>query len=651
MRTSGGIPLTFAKWFPNPTRTLYRDKSPSLAAAPAREASTPAAPRSIAMSPSTKNRSAGAAGSVPTLAALNADPAAMAAKGYPLDLCNIQGNILGGFNKDFQSFLFLRFADKPSARRWVGSIAGEVASATELAKFDGLFKHLNDRRGGELGVLKATWMNIAFTHKGIAFLGAKEADKFPQEFVQGMKARAGQNQDTGDSAPAKWIPPLQNEIHALMIVASDSQEDLGEHVMRYIHNMGVHGVQLAYLQEGAVRQDEPGHEHFGFRDGVSQPGIRHLDSHVGSLTGGDGRANPIHGNPGQDRLHAGEFVLGYPTQKLEKKDCGVKGEVKPNPDEGPISPMHVAGNETAPSWGTNGSYLVFRRLAQDVGGFHAMLAQLAKDGKFDTDDPAIVGAKLVGRYKSGAPLELTKDEVELLGKTFDPTKGDPSKAVADALGVTPKTKAPQGDLAEDRRLNNHFEYGEDQGAIVPRAAHIRKVYPRDENRTDKPKSGDENDSQTHRIIRRGIPFGTSFRPGLGSAGHGGKPGVEEPGDRGLLFICYQSSLKRQFEFVQQKWVHNEDFPLKGDGEDPIIAQTPDGNFVLQGGDGLEKSHAQVMHFVKMTGGEYFFQPAIDTLTKELGDPVEAGICLPVLGLPDLGDIDAPGADPCAGAEK
>ena len=613
------------------------------------------------MSLTTQPASAGAAGSLPTEAAFSAAPAAAAAPGYRLDLEQIQGNILGGFNKDFQTFLFLRFNghDNASARDWVGGIAGEVASAGEVGAFDRLFKLVNSRRGGELGVVKATWMNVAFTHKGVEYLGAADAGRFPREFKEGMKARADANLDTGASAPAKWVAALQGEIHALMIVASDSQEDLGEHVLRYVHNLGVHGVQLVYLQEGAVRQDEPGHEHFGFRDGVSQPGVRHFDSHVGALTGGDGRAKPIHGNPGQDRLHAGEFVLGYPTQKLERKDCGGGKAVNPNPDEGPLSPKHQAAGkggfvveaEESPAWGANGSYLVFRRLAQNVGGFRDMVRKLAESGQLGTTDPAVVGAKLVGRYKSGAPLELTEDQKALIAAKklpvdFDPTKGDPSRAVALALGVTGQTLPNEGDLAEDRRLNNHFEYGDDPGAVVPRAAHIRKVYPRDEARPD----GDENDSQTHRILRRGIPFGTSFRPSLGAAGHGGKPGVEEPGDRGLLFLCYQSSLKRQFEFVQRQWVHKKDFPKPGDGQDPIIAQTADGKFALQGEDGLNKAHVEVMQFVRMTGGEYFFQPSIAALTGELGNRPAKSTELPQLGLPDLGDIDAPKADPCAGAD-
>ena len=106
--------------------------------------------------------------------------------------------------------------------------------------------------------------------------------------------------------------------------------------------------------------------------------------------------------------------------------------------------------------------------------------------------------------------------------------------------------------------------------IVPRAAHIRKAYTRDETLPGlKDAEDSESVTQTHRLLRRGIPFGTSFRPSLGATGHGGKFGVEEPNDRGLLFLAYQSDIERQFEFVQNNWVNNVNFPQSGDGQDPI----------------------------------------------------------------------------------
>ena len=100
----------------------------------------------------------------------------------------------------------------------------------------------------------------------------------------------------------------------------------------------------------------------------------------------------------------------------------------------------------------------------------------------------------------------------------------------------------------------------------------RKVYPRDSPTP----GGGESDTQTHRILRRGIPFGTSFRPSLGATGHGGKFGVEEPRDRGLLFLCYQSSLARQFEFLQRVWVNNPTFPESATQDEALPEGEQDG---------------------------------------------------------------------------
>jgi deferrochelatase/peroxidase EfeB len=251
---------------------------------------------------------------------------------------------------------------------------------------------------------------------------------------------------------------------------------------------------------------------------------------------------------------------------------------------------------------------VFRRLAQDVEGFHKFVNNTAKDNKMD---PAILGAKLVGRYASGAPLELTEDEEDLvkdkkLPADFDPAKGDPAQWFPAVLG----------DLSENSARDNHFEYGDDTaGLTVPRAAHIRKAYPRDEQVPLQTLEDSESSTQTHRVLRRGIPFGTSFRPSLGATGHGGKFGVEEPNDRGLLFLAYQSSIERQFEFVQGAWVNNVNFPLKEDGHDPIIAQRDSPRtFTLPTGPAGQAIHLKLLeHWVTTTGGDYFFQPSIDAL--------------------------------------
>jgi len=227
---------------------------------------------------------------------------------------------------------------------------------------------------------------------------------------------------------------------------------------------------------------------------------------------------------------------------------------------------------------------VFRRLRQDVAGFRRFVAGAAADQGVSTER---LGAKLVGRYASGAPLERTEDAPE----DFDPTKADPSR------------KNPG--ILDPKKINN-FEFAGDDadGRLVPRAAHIRKAYPRDE-RTP---TGGEADTQTHRILRRGIPYGESFRAGAPSASAAGADA-----DRGLLFLGYQASLERQFEFVISQWFNKPDHPERGDGHDPILSQsTRTKQFTLPGGSPV---HLTMQRFVFTTGGAYLFQPSITALRR------------------------------------
>ncbi|MBW4602852.1 MAG: Dyp-type peroxidase [Calothrix sp. FI2-JRJ7] len=488
---------------------------------------------------------------------------------YQINLANIQGNILTGFNKDFQSFLFLTFTDTEEARRWLTDIIPEVATVEEVQAFKNLFKLVNKRRRGELGTVSSTWMNVAFTHSGFEALGVSglDLDSFPEAFKAGMKARAAEIGDVGASDPEHWIAELgSKEIHALLIFASDSPIELRKYIMRHTTILeSYQSIKIAFAQDGMDRADQPGHEHFGFRDGISQPGIR-------NFTTPQNPDNQDQGIPGQDLLHAGEFVLGYPTQIPQAKP----DHDGPNSDPGENS-------QSGPTWTVDGSYLVLRRLRQDVPAFKRFVEHMAAKLGISKD---LMGAKMVGRYASGAPLERTEKQPSY----FTPPQHDP--------GLGDKS------LLKDDNINN-FEFGEDEeGKIVPRAAHIRKTYPRDQGGNDR-----ESDTQTHRMLRRGIPFGSSYRPELANF----YPNTE---DRGLLFLAYQSDIERQFEFVQKLWVNNVNFPQPGDGEDPIMAQSPEGSFKLPlpgKGGGCPVHSLSIKHFVTTTGGEYFFQPSIEAL--------------------------------------
>jgi Dyp-type peroxidase family len=228
--------------------------------------------------------------------------------------------------------------------------------------------------------------------------------------------------------------------------------------------------------------------------------------------------------------------------------------------------------------------MVFRRLEQKVPEFRRFVReQAARLGM----DPELLGARVVGRWKSGAPLELA------------PLYDKP------ALGANEK-------------LNNDFEFGDDpEQRRCPYAAHIRKVYPRDD-------TGNEAEVQRHRIIRAGIPFGPEVEPGETTTRH----------SRGLMFICYQTSIERQFEFIQRSYANNPHFvggkrrPGGGGpvtpGFDTIIGQA-EGNGARQMDEpypnypaGSRRTTLDIPdQFVTLTAAAYFFMPSITALRTVL----------------------------------
>jgi deferrochelatase/peroxidase EfeB len=174
---------------------------------------------------------------------------------------------------------------------------------------------------------------------------------------------------------------------------------------------------------------------------------------------------------------------------------------------------------------------VFRRLAQDVPGWWGQVAGARPDGDMAAADR--LGAKLVGRWRSGTPL----------------------------------ANAPLSDRrsARSKSSDNDFNYDNDPDGIkTPRFAHIRKVYPRG------PQTEERFGSEQHRIMRRGIPYGLQFDP-AGGRGHG------VDAERGLVFNMFCARIENQFEFLQRTWANNPDFPETGDGRDPVIGTTPDGS--------------------------------------------------------------------------
>ena len=219
--------------------------------------------------------------------------------------------------------------------------------------------------------------------------------------------------------------------------------------------------------------------------------------------------------------------------------------------------------------------LVFRRLRQDVAAFHDFLRttadELAQRQPALADlTPEKLSAKLMGRWPSGAPLLRT-----------------PHADSAALSGENDFTFVADGDPG---------------GLICPRAAHIRRAYLR-----DAATSGlTEANIETHRLLRRSIPFAD-----------------ETTGACGLLFVAYQTSIERQFEFVMRAWLNNPNLHEADDGHDPIAGQsfgmlgdrTRHFSLRVPSANGtIERTSLTLPNdWVIPTGGGYFFSPAVSAL--------------------------------------
>jgi Dyp-type peroxidase family len=487
--------------------------------------------------------------------------------------------------------LCLRFADVGAAKAWIRALEPNVATTAEVLAFADLRRAVRARRGRS--IVGATWVNVAFSAPGLAKLTSpEEVAAFPSvSFRLGAAADARELGDPVDEhgRPVAWRFGGDGEVpDAFLIVASDDEQHLTEEVMAQKAALEAPGApEVTCELQGRARRDAPGHEHFGFKDGVSQPAVR---GRVGDGYLAPRRLPPetdagkVYAAPGRPLVWPGQFVIGLPLQ---------------NGDD-PLEPVDAP--EPAPAWARNGSYLVVRQLRQDVGGFWRFVREQADalrgEPGFEATTPERLASLMVGRWPSGAPLVRAPErDLEELGGDdcannsfffhgpFEPT----------AVEGCPPDEHPPARADPD-------------GAVCPYAAHIRKVNPRDDG-TD---TGGLPDVFTHAVLRRGIAYGTPFREG------------EEPDgtERGLLFLCYQSSIKNQFKFLVQRWANQPGLPHGEHGHDPIIGQVagPERKrwLSITGENGRERRIELPDDFVVPTGAAYLFAPSLSALRDPLG---------------------------------
>ena len=410
--------------------------------------------------------------------------------------------------------------------------------------------HINDARGGREFLRRLTphvdsaadwwqaddtWTAVALSYAGLVALGVPEdsLESFPEAFRQGMAGRAEQLLDYGENDPKHWEQPFgSGEIHIGVSVFSDSEEKWHRAMETARQQFqGLSGVSVLMMQDFGA---QPGSRNsLGYKDLIGQPAIE-----------GSG-VDPL---PGQGRpIKAGEFILGYP---------GEAGVALPMPQPEVL--------------GRNGTFVGIRKYQSRVGAFNRFLQENAQSA----EERELLAAKLVGRWRSGAPLTLVPEHDD------------------QALG-------------EDPQRNNDFTYANDtHGRQVPFSAHMRRMNPRD---TELAQLTDVN---LHRIIRRGTTYGVPYDPNATSEHDDEVP-------RGIYFIFLSAKAMATMEFLQREWINYGNFLNLGDERDPIIGlqeedEQEQATFTIPKEPVRHRIHG-IETFNVLRGGEYFFMPSLSAL--------------------------------------
>ncbi|TQM83999.1 Dyp-type peroxidase family [Saccharothrix saharensis] len=276
----------------------------------------------------------------------------------------IQGNVLAAFNKDHQVFRFVRFTDEKLGRTWLAAMLGHIATTADVEDFNEVFSLGRTMFGGDPAGLKATWANVSLTPGGLVELSINPdatREDLREHFPHTAEQAARANGDTDDSAPARWLfGRADQRVHAVVTVASDDEDRLAATTRNLDVLDTLLGVTVVHEQRAATLPGERrGREHFGYKDGVSQPAVRGFHH--------EDRDRPGHraARPGEVLVNAGEFVFGHPTESARPE---------------------------AAAWLADGSIQVIRRLTQDVEGWHDAVERHGR------------GPELIGRHPDGRPL-------------------------------------------------------------------------------------------------------------------------------------------------------------------------------------------------------------------------------------------------------
>lgn len=539
-----------------------------------------------------------------------------------LDLADIQGNIIrayGGYGYPIARYFCLHIHNCVAGRAFVDAVRREVTTAERWARGAHTYS------GTDATPRPPVTVNIAFTFRGLLNLGlpTRTLRLLPDEFIDGMASRAGILGDVEASSVSGWDPVWRESagdegsvgasraraVHIWLSLNAQADErgepvpaleektqwirDLCQASMGGVELLAGHGPRQAEFQAAKAlmvknngRTVPTGKEHFGFSDGIGNPVFdgQYEPQIEAQRVIGRGKLMP---DQTWAPLATGEFILGHADESQQIP-----------PAAPPADFMR------------NGTFMVYRKLHQNVASFQSYIERLAQHYGETMDvsreeASETVRAKMAGRWSDGVPLMAapTYPEWQAFNERWA-EDGDREAALEHAQALI------------------DFKYADDpDGLKCPITAHIRRVNTRDmldpalaTGETSKRNGSALN--KRRRILRRGLPYGR-FDPKANG----------DDSEHGIIFMTLCASIFRQFEFVQQQWVqYGLDFNAGNDTCPLIGNHGADAKFVIASDPASGKPPFicdQLPQFVTTRGGDYFFIPSITalrTITMGVVDP-------------------------------
>jgi deferrochelatase/peroxidase EfeB len=487
-----------------------------------------------------------------------------------LDYDDVQGLVRFGFGKmDGACFYLVRIKDVSAARAWLAN--AHITSARTLTP------------------PPETALQVAFTVDGLRALRVPEdvIAGFAPEFVAGMteESRSRRLGDVGENAPDKWRWGHADRTPHLAIMMYGKEKALPECEAEFKGpSWDVAFEVLDRLETSDLGEVEP----FGFADGISQPTI---DWEGKRKIKGD---QLVYSN----MLSLGEFLLGYSNEYNEYTDRPLLD----SNSKGAAELLPALDQPQMKDLGRNGTYLVMRQLVQDIRGFWQFADKTAESNPAERKR---VAEKMVGRALDGTPL------LPLQRQPID--------------GVGPEQK--------DINYNQFTFDGDPVGVRCPLGSHARRANPRNADFPNPVKGQISHLIQTlgfgrkglrddlmsptrfHRLLRRGREYGSGLTEEQAL-----QPPEPNETESGLHFICINSNIARQFEFVQGAWLMSTKFDGMSEESDPMMGNRdpvagcplPD-TYSIPRESGLRERCNGLPQFVAVRGGAYFFLPSLRAL--------------------------------------